>query len=223
MYFCDKGIVLRHRDIKEFDRVVTIFTKEHGRLEVVFKGVRKSQAKLRSFSELMCHSDFRFYFSKYGIMPLCVGASLIESYMEIRNNIEKLINFIFISDLTIMLTPLSQKSEDKYNLIISALNYLSKTTIISKWFKVVFVMNFFEYFGIGFKKTQLGYDEYLWKILHNGFVDINKLDNFDDCYDKIFKLAFTHLNQNSPKPIDPYIYEYIVDRRINYEFSGYNK
>ncbi|MCX7905217.1 MAG: DNA repair protein RecO [Elusimicrobiales bacterium] len=208
MYFCDKGIVLKHKNIREVDRVVTIFTKEHGKLDVVFKGVRKPQAKLRCFSELMCHCDFRFYWSKYGGMPLCIGAGIIESYMGIRDNIEKLSNFIFISDIITILTPLNQKSEDKYNLIISALDYLSKTLHVSKWFKIIFVMNFLEYFGVGFKNTQLGYDQYFWEILHNGFSDIDKLDYFDNYYHKIFELAFNCLNQNAPKFIDPFFYEF---------------
>lgn len=219
MYFCDKGIVLRHRDIREFDRVITIFTKEHGRLEVMFKGVRKPQAKLRSFSELMCHSDFRFYLSKYGAMPLCIGAGLIDDYAALRNNFEKMMSFIFIADMVISLTPLNQRSYEKYKLILAALNYLSHTKTVSKWFKVVFAMNFLQHFGTGYKETQLGYDPNLWQILHSGFDEIDKLDAYDKYYSEVCSFAFSQVNEYSQKEIIPQDYE--IGRR--YEFSGYNK
>lgn len=222
MYFCDRGIVLRHRDIKDFDRIVTIFTMEHGRIEVVFKGVRKPQAKLRSFSELMCHSDFRFYLSKYGAMPLCIGAGLVNDYSTLRTSIDKMMNFMFISDLVTLLTPLNQKACEKYELILSALSYLSNTKIISRWFKVVFVMNFLQHFGIGFKDTQVGYDSTLWEIIHNGFTDIDKLNSYNDYYLSIFNFAFKQLNEYSSKYINPDDYEINTEWR-SYEFSGYNK
>lgn len=210
MYFCDKGIVLRHRDIREFDRIVTIFTKNHGRLEVLFKGVRKPQAKLRSFSELMCHSDFRLYSSKYGTLPLCIGAGLINDYAKVRMDIEKMVNFLFVSDVIVSITPLNQKSIEKYELIISALNYLLNAEVISKWFKVVFVMNTLHYFGTGFKNIQFGYDDNFWQAIHSGFDCIKYLDHYDELYEEVSKIAFDNLNEYTSRIIDPSKYDILI-------------
>ncbi len=222
MYFCDKGVVLRYRSIKEFDRVVTIFTEKHGRLEVVFKGVRKPHAKLRSLSEVMCQSDFRFYLSKYGIMPLCIGGSVINSYDSIRRDIDKMMNFFFISDIFVLMTPINQASGEKYKLLLSALDYLSKSQKVSKWFKIVFILNFLEYFGSGFQKTQVGYDSRMWGIIHSGFERIDELSEYDDFYSDVAQFAVKHINEHSPKEIDIEFYNLAFDRR-SYELSGYNK
>lgn len=198
MYFCDKGIVLRHRDISEYDRIVTIYTEENGRLEAIFKGVRKPKAKLRCFSEVMCHSDFRFYLSKYRTMPLCIGAGILNSYASLRNDLKKIICFRFVADIVIFLTPIGQKSYEKYRLILSSLNYLENAEKISKWFIVVFIMNFLEYFGTGFKETQVGFDSNLWNIIHTGFDRINDLDMYCDFYFDVLDFTLSNLNKISP-------------------------
>ncbi|MGC8866935.1 MAG: DNA repair protein RecO [Elusimicrobiales bacterium] len=222
MYFCDKGIVLRHKDVKEFDRIVSIFSEKHGRMEVIFKGVRKPQAKLMCFSEVMCHSDFRFYLSKYTTMPLCTGASLINSYNSIREDLDKITNFFFISDIFVLMTPINQSSFEKYKLLISALDYISKSNKISKWFKTVFMLNFLECFGVGFKKTQVGYDSRMWEIIHSGFERIDELCEYDYVYQDISGFAIEQMNKHSPREIKTEFYDRLCDWR-SYELSRYNK
>jgi len=40
MIFCDYGIVLWRRQLRENDRIVTVFTRDRGKFEVNFKSVR---------------------------------------------------------------------------------------------------------------------------------------------------------------------------------------
>ena len=46
------GVILRRRDLGEFDRLLTIFTAEEGMIEALAKGVRKIQSKLGSKLDL---------------------------------------------------------------------------------------------------------------------------------------------------------------------------
>lgn len=43
-----QGIVLRSRDYKEADQLVTIYTRELGKVTVQARGVKKTASKLRS-------------------------------------------------------------------------------------------------------------------------------------------------------------------------------
>lgn len=199
MYYCDKGIVLRHRDINEADRLVTIFTKDRGRIEVNFKSVRKSDAKLRGISELFTYGDYRFYSKKHGSVPLCVGGSIISSHPQIRDSFEKLIILSFLSDAVIALTPLYQKSEEKFNLLISALDYLCEKKFVSKWFVPVFIMNLLEYYGTGFKNTNLGYDSEFWSLVHGDFNNMEKISKYEDLYYDAINLALAKLSEHSGK------------------------
>jgi DNA repair protein RecO (recombination protein O) len=50
-----EGIVLRHQDYKEADRILTIFTRQFGKVTVVGRGVRKQNSRKGGHLDLMNH------------------------------------------------------------------------------------------------------------------------------------------------------------------------
>jgi len=200
MYYSDKGIVLRHRDINEADRIVTIFSYEYGRIEVNFKSVKKSKAKLRALSELFVYGDYRFYLKKYGAMPLCIGGSVISAYPDIREELEKIILLSTASDMVISLTPLYQKSVEKFFLILNSLNYISTIKKVSKWFFPVFILNLLEHYGTGFKNTNVGYNSEFWEMIHKpDYSSIAYLNKYDDLYLEVMDFAISKISENTNK------------------------
>jgi len=197
MYYLDLGIVLRYRDINENDRIVTVFTKNYGRVEILFKGVKKTEAKLRGISEFFTYSAFRLYMKKYGAIPLCIGGSIIDSYPEIRSDFKKIYTMMLLSSVVISLTPLFQKSEEKFELLLSSLNYLRNNSSLSDWFVVVFIANLLNYSGIGFKETNIGYDSNFWSILHSSdFLGIDELKKYDNIKYEVLEIFINKINEN---------------------------
>ena len=83
-----KGLVLRTVDLKESDRLLTIFTEEQGIVTALAKGARSLKSRKMSSTQQFCYSSFVLYAQgdKYWIKE----ASLIESFFGIRNSIEGL-------------------------------------------------------------------------------------------------------------------------------------
>ena len=54
--YSDEGIVLRRIDYGESDRILTVLTLEHGKIGVIARGVRKSQSRLASRTDLFTRS-----------------------------------------------------------------------------------------------------------------------------------------------------------------------
>jgi len=54
--FIDEGIVLRRVDYGEADRVLTVLTREHGKVGVIARGVRKPQSRLAARTDLFARS-----------------------------------------------------------------------------------------------------------------------------------------------------------------------
>ena len=46
MIFTDSGIILLRQDFREADRIVSLYTKEHGRINVRLPGVARSVGNL---------------------------------------------------------------------------------------------------------------------------------------------------------------------------------
>ena len=53
------ALVLRQRNLAEADRIVTLFTRERGKLSAVVKGVKRPKSKLAAGTQLFTHSRFQ--------------------------------------------------------------------------------------------------------------------------------------------------------------------
>ncbi|WP_124053766.1 DNA repair protein RecO [Arcanobacterium ihumii] len=60
----DQAIVLRTHDLGEADRIITMFSREHGKVRGVAKGVRKTKSKFGSRLEPFSHIDVQLYYGK---------------------------------------------------------------------------------------------------------------------------------------------------------------
>jgi len=57
----DEAIVLRSHKLGEADRIVTLLTRQHGRVRAVAKGVRKTSSRIGARLEPFSHVDVQFY------------------------------------------------------------------------------------------------------------------------------------------------------------------
>ncbi len=81
------GIVLGGVNYGENDKILTIFTLEKGTVSARIKGVKKANAKLKFASEPFCFAEFILLSSSN--KRTVVGASLIDSFFPIRQDIIK--------------------------------------------------------------------------------------------------------------------------------------
>ena len=113
-----RGLVIRTVDIKETDRLITIFTEEMGVVSALARGARSLKSRKMSSTMQFCYSSFILH--KQGDKYWIKEASLIESFFDIRKTIEglALANYIteVLSDVTI--------AESDKNLLRLSLNSL---------------------------------------------------------------------------------------------------
>ena len=81
------GIVLGGVSFGENDKILNVFTLEQGVVSAKIKGVKKAGAKLKFASEPFCFAEF--IFSKTGANRTVIGASLIDSFYPVREDIVK--------------------------------------------------------------------------------------------------------------------------------------
>ena len=83
-----KGLVIRTVDLKESDRLLTIFTEEKGIVTALARGARSLKSRKMAATQQFCYSSFVLYeqADKYQVKE----CALIESFFGIRNSIEGL-------------------------------------------------------------------------------------------------------------------------------------
>ena len=58
--YTDEGIILRRVNFAEADRILTILTREHGKIGVIARGVRKPRSKMGPHTDLFARSQMQF-------------------------------------------------------------------------------------------------------------------------------------------------------------------
>ncbi len=80
-----KGLVLRTVDVREADRMITVFSDEMGVVSAMARGARSLRSRQMSATQQYCYSSFVLY--KKGDYYWVREAELIESFFDLRRTI----------------------------------------------------------------------------------------------------------------------------------------
>ncbi len=170
MIFCDYGIVLNRRPLRENDRIVTVFTLEHGKLEINFKSVRLAKGKLRALSEAVTWGDYRFFLKKGSNFPVCTGGRTLSVFGGVRRDLESLYLAMHYCEVVNRLTAAQDPSPGKYALLLGALHDLDSRGR-AFWLRRAFTLRVLDLAGFGFRETAAGPEASFWETLHAGSWD----------------------------------------------------
>lgn len=85
--FSTEGIVLAKKNYGEADRIITILSKDHGKITLLAKGVRRPKSRKRGSLEVF--SRIRFSAVRSKTFPILTETEIVDSYNDIRKNLTK--------------------------------------------------------------------------------------------------------------------------------------
>src|SRR3989344_5710761 len=119
-----EAIVIRRRNIGEADRILTVFTKHFGKINVKASGVRKITSRRAPHIESLNHSILTLYKGKNS-MPLLLEAQTIQNFSEVKCNLKKVGLSYHICELVDRLCPENQENMLVFTLLLDFLYKLS--------------------------------------------------------------------------------------------------
>jgi DNA repair protein RecO (recombination protein O) len=84
-----QGLILSRINYGESDRILTVLTKDFGKISLIAKGTRKEKSRLSGGIELFSLSEISFIEGKRGMGTL-VGARLVKQYSTFFNDLAKI-------------------------------------------------------------------------------------------------------------------------------------
>lgn len=84
------AIVFRSVDYQESSKIVTLFTKEHGKIAVIVRGAKKPKSKFSGLIEVGNLLDVVYYHKDSRSVQILSEASLLEKTLNIRTDFEKM-------------------------------------------------------------------------------------------------------------------------------------
>jgi DNA repair protein RecO (recombination protein O) len=118
-----EAIILKYSDTNEADRILTIYSKERGKINVSAKGVKKLESKLRYSIEPISYVQMILVEGKNFL--ILKDAVLIEQFLNIKKDLEKIKIAKKLTDFIDEAMAGEEKDEDVWFLILKTFKTLN--------------------------------------------------------------------------------------------------
>jgi DNA repair protein RecO (recombination protein O) len=118
------GIIINRHIVKESDRFLTIYTLEEGKISVYARGVRSVKSKRGSQIDLFSHINFEL-FEKNDRRTL-TSVELLNGNHVSKTTLSNISRLFQIGELVDALTPEHDPHSEVYDLLVTALENLSR-------------------------------------------------------------------------------------------------
>jgi DNA repair protein RecO (recombination protein O) len=141
------GIVLSSRTIGEADYLVRFFTKEYGKREFVFKGLKKSKRRSQSIAEPGTAAELVYYFHDDKNYHTVNEYSIHRHYLNIRDNLSKIFSLYFFVDAVDKTCGLNDPNKQVFGLLAAGIETL-RETVYTGHLAVFFLLHLLRLLGI---------------------------------------------------------------------------
>ena len=132
MIISTEGIVLKTIDYRETSCITRFFTKDHGKVAGVLKGIRKDRKKFGSNVDRFSVNDIVYYAYRHSDLHLISQSDLKEYFFPVRQDYKKSVAANYILELVDLVMPREEKNLKVYELMLNFLHSLNTILDIDK-------------------------------------------------------------------------------------------
>jgi DNA repair protein RecO (recombination protein O) len=136
MYMTIQGIVLRVTDYNDRDALLTLLTRQHGKLTVKARGLRRKNSPLIAPCQLLAYGEFTVF--EYRGQYTVNEAHSIELFTALRRDLTKLSLGTYFAQVAEVLSQEDYPSPELQSLLLNCLFALSNLSLPEKQIKAVF-------------------------------------------------------------------------------------
>ncbi len=136
MYFQTEGLVLRENDYKDNDKLLTVLTKDRGKITLRARGVKRKSSPLKSGCQLLAFSEFSV-FENRGFCSV-EEASAKELFLPLRGDLDRFSLASYFAQVTEVLAQEDDPSPELLSLCLNAMFALSALNRSPDLVKAVF-------------------------------------------------------------------------------------
>jgi DNA repair protein RecO (recombination protein O) len=120
-----QGVVLRYANYKDYDRMLTLYTREMGKTIAISRGCRRPKSRLLAGSQLFCFAEF--VFNQRGERLSVTSCDVVDSFFDLGADVEVFAHASFILNLCEEASVAGEGCTEVFSLLIRSLSELSYT------------------------------------------------------------------------------------------------
>jgi DNA repair protein RecO (recombination protein O) len=118
-----EAIIVKKIKLGEADRILSLYTLDHGRIEAVAKGIRRPRSKLAGHLELLTYSRVTLVHGRN--LDTVIGSQTLDSFMDMKNDIWLTSYGLYASELINLFTAERIENRELFQLLLVTLGHLS--------------------------------------------------------------------------------------------------
>ncbi|GEM_PF-1136980 len=119
-----KALILRHSPEREYDRVITVLTPDHGQLRVRARGTKKSVSKLGGSLEPLMEVDLSLANGRH--LDQVIGSVILNRFANLRTDSSVIVAAQWFLELVERITKPGQVGSGLYDLVMQELQSLGE-------------------------------------------------------------------------------------------------
>jgi len=132
-----EGVVLRHSDWGEADRILTIFTRQLGKVQAIAKGIRKPRSRKAGHLEPFMHTSMLL--ARGRDLLILTQAEAVDVFEPLRQDLVLLGYAAYVIELLDRFTYEEGENRSLYNLLVHTLARLSRgdnPDLVSRYYEI---------------------------------------------------------------------------------------
>ena len=188
MYYIIKGLVLNTKIQGEYDKLITLYSYEFGKVQAIVPSAKKIVAKLSSATEPLTESEFLVFSTPLAMRAKITGASIIKNNTRIKIDLNKNLYALYAAEISDKFTPFNLENSRKYDLIVRIWEIL-KTCKYPKRALIAFILRFLKLSGYAFSYYLKRANTFVSKNIENAIKKLsscsgNDIDSMDELEDE---------------------------------------
>lgn len=120
------AVILKRMDLGEADRIVTLFSRDEGKVRAVAKGVRRTTSRSAGHLEPFTLSDVLLAVGRE--LDVVSQADTLDAFREIRENLDLTTHAFYLTELVDLLTEERSENRAVYDILLEGLRSLRAST-----------------------------------------------------------------------------------------------
>ena len=202
------GMVIGSYPVNDYDKRITLLTKECGKITAFVKGARRQGSRFLASSDLFCFGNFDLYVGKsaYNVQDIKVS-----NYFEfLREDINAAYYGMYFLEIIDYYTRENNDEALELLLLYRALQGLKSKNLSNEFVKTVFEIKLFMIEGEFIPLEKIGsfsdkaYSVIMDHILNSGIEELFNFKVDDDTFEEMVKVASYERDKNVDRPLKSY-------------------
>lgn len=159
----DEAVVLKKQDFGEADRILTLFTRAHGKVKVLAKGVRRPTSRKGGNLDLLTHASVLIH--KGRGLDLVREARSINAFSKIKKEVKSISKAYYICEITDGLCAEGVVSEFVFDLLVGTLSNFQGGAAKKIWDFELKLLNHLGFLGNKKERSTKGLKSYVEEVV----------------------------------------------------------